>query len=178
MSTQLKEKINISVDTIHNLSEVDLADLCNITEQAINAGGGFGWLRVPTREILNQYWKRITDDGLNNLIVGRLNGVIAGTLQLSYEAPNIESRKNIAQIKRHFVAPWARGYGLAKTMIDFSEQKAKEDNIKSIQLSIRETQDAAVQLFTSKDYKVWGENPCYAFINGSFIKGIYFYKNL
>ena len=178
MSTKPKENINISVDIITSLSEVDLADLCNITEQAISAGGGFGWLRVPTREILNSYWKKITEDKLTNLVVGRLNGVIAGTLQLTYEAENIESRKNIAQIKRHFVAPWARGYGLAKTMIDFSEQKAKEDNIKSIQLSIRETQDAAVQLFTSKDYKVWGENPYYAFINGSFIKGIYFYKNL
>ena len=178
MSIQLKEKISISVDLLDNLSEVDLADLCNITEQAISAGGGFGWIRVPTREVLNKYWKKITDDNLNNLIVGRLNGVIAGTIQLSYEAPNIESRKNIAQIKRQFVAPWARGYGLAKSMIDFSEQKAKEENIKSIQLSVRETQDAAIQLFTSKEYKIWGENPFYAFINGSFVKGIYFYKNL
>ena len=178
MSTPLKQKINISVDTLTKLSEVDLADLCNITEQAISAGGGFGWLRVPTSEVLNQYWQKITDDNLNNLIVGRLNGVIAGTLQLSYEAPNIESRKNIAQIKRQFVAPWARGYGLAKSMIDFSEQKAKEENIKSIQLSVRETQDAAIKLFSGKDYEVWGENPYYAFINGSFIKGIYFYKNL
>tara|TARA_Y100001970_G_scaffold227043_1_gene280864 strand:- start:863 stop:1399 length:537 start_codon:yes stop_codon:yes gene_type:complete len=178
MTTQLKEKINISVDVINSLSEVDLADLCNITEQAISAGGGFGWLRAPTRDILNNYWKSITDDKLCKLIVGRLNGVIAGTLQLSYEAPNIESRKNIAQIKRQFVAPWARGYGLAKSMIDFSEHIAKEDNIKSIQLSVRETQDAAVQLFTGKDYKKWGENPFYAFINGSFVKGIYFFKNL
>ena len=99
MSIQLKEKINISMDTLNELSEVDLADLCNITEQAIKAGGGFGWLRVPTRDILNEYWQKITKDKLNHLIVGRLNGVIAGTLQLSYEAPNIESRKNIAQIK-------------------------------------------------------------------------------
>ena len=178
MDTQLKEKINISVDTINNLSKVDLADLCNITEQAISAGGGFGWLRVPTREILNQYWNEITDDKLSSLIVGRLNGVIAGTLQLSYEAPNIESRKNIAQIRRQFVAPWARGYGLAKTMIDFVEDKAKEENVKSLQLAVRETQQAAIKLFSGKDYKIWGENPYYAFINGSFVKGIYFYKNL
>ena len=178
MSTQLKEKINISVENLKLLNDVDLADLCNITEQAISAGGGFGWLRVPRREILINYWKKIISEKLNNLIVGRLNGVIAGTLQLSFEAPNIESRKNIAQIKRHFVAPWARGYGLAKSMIDFSEQKAKEENIKSIQLSVRETQDAAIKLFSGKDYEVWGENPYYAFINGSFIKGIYFYKNL
>ena len=178
MTTQPKKNINISVGILKNLSEVDLADLCNITEQAISAGGGFGWLRVPTREVLNQYWKKITDDNLNNLVVGRLNDVIAGTLQLSYEELNVESRKNIAQIKRHFVAPWARGYGLAKSMIDFSEQKAKEENIKSIQLAVRETQDAAIKLFSSKEYKVWGENPYYAYINGTFVKGIYFFKNL
>ena len=59
-----------------------------------------------------------------------------------------------------------------------AEHKAREDNIKSIQLAIRETQDAAVQLFTNKGYAAWGENPYYAFINGSFVKGIYFFKNL
>ena len=42
-------------------------------------------------------------------------------------------------------------------MIDFSEQKAKEENIKSIQLAVRETQDAAIQLFTNKDYIKYGE---------------------
>ena len=111
---------------------------------------------MPTREVLNEYWKNITLDNLNNLIVGRLNGVIAGTLQLSYEAPNIESRKNIAQIKRHFVAPWARGYGLAKSMIDYSETKAREENIKSIQLAVRKTQDAAVNYSQVKTIK-YGE---------------------
>ena len=49
MPTQLKEKINISVDTLSHLSEVDLADLCNITEQAISAGGGFDWNKSKTR---------------------------------------------------------------------------------------------------------------------------------
>ena len=56
--------------------------------------------------------------------------------------------------------------------------KAKEENVKSLQLAVRETQQAAIKLFSSKDYKIWGENPYYAFINGSFVKGIYFYKNL
>ena len=60
----------------------------------------------------------------------------------------------------------------------FNLKLSKEEHIKSIQLSVRETQEAAIQLFSGKDYQVWGENPFYAFINGSFIKGIYFYKNL
>ena len=31
-----------------------------------------------------------------------------------------------------------------------------------IQLDIRETQEAAIQLFKSKGYKQWGKNPNYA----------------
>ena len=69
MSTQLKEKINISVDSIETLTDVDLADLCNITEQAIKAGGGFGWLRVPTRDVLIDYWTKRTNDKYIKLIV-------------------------------------------------------------------------------------------------------------
>ena len=178
MSTQLKEKINISVDNIETLTDVDLADLCNITEQAIKAGGGFGWLRVPTRDILTDYWTKRTNDKYIKLIVGRLNGVIAGTLQLAYEAPNIESRKNIARIRRQFVAPWARGYGLAKAMIDYAVTKSKENSKNSIQLDIRETQTAAIQLFESKGFVKWGDNPQYAYINGNPIKGYYYYKKI
>jgi hypothetical protein len=103
MKTELQKKINISVDLLSSINKVDLADICNITEQAIKAGGGFGWLRVPTRDILTDYWTKRTNDKDSKLIVGRLNGVIAGTLQLAYEAPNIESRKNIARIRRQFV---------------------------------------------------------------------------
>ena len=56
MTTNTKEKIDIKVETLHSISDLDLADLCNITEQAIRAGGGFGWLKVPPRKVLNKYW--------------------------------------------------------------------------------------------------------------------------
>ena len=55
MNINAKEKINIKVETLQSISDVDLADLCNITEQAIRAGGGFGWIKVPQREVLNKY---------------------------------------------------------------------------------------------------------------------------
>ena len=63
-------------------------------------------------------------------------------------------------------------------MIDYSISISKENNAKSIQLDIRETQEAAIQLFKGKGFKKWGENPSYAFINGKFIKGFYYYKDL
>ena len=178
MSKLLKESIKISVENLKKISDLDLADLCNITEQAIQAGGGFGWLSVPPRNILKKYWNGLMLINYKKLLVGRLNGGIAGALQLSFQPPNNEAQKNIANIHSHFVAPWARGYGLAKEMVDFAISSSKENNAKCLQLDIRETQKAAIHLFVSKGFIKWGENPYYSFINGKFIKGLYFYKNI
>ena len=178
MNTTPKEKVLIKVETLKNVSEIDLADLCNITEQAIKAGGGFGWLKAPPRDTLNKYWKGLVVVQNRILIVGRLNKAIAGTLQLGLQPPNNEAQKNIVNITSHFVAPWARGYGLAKNMIDQVELVAVENGASCLQLDIRETQEAAIQLFKSKGYIQWGENPNYAFVDGKTIKGLYFYKNI
>ena len=107
-----------------------------------------------------------------------MNNDIAGTLQLLQQASNNEAQENIFNIASHFVAPWARGYGLAKAMIDKAENLGKESGANCIQLDVRETQDAAIKLFISKGYIQWGTNPNYAQINGKYIKGLYFYKKL
>ena len=178
MTANLKEKIIIKFEALKSITDTDLADLCNITEQAIKAGGGFGWLKTPPREVLNKYWKGLVVVQNRILIVGRLNGAIAGTLQLNLKPSNNEAQKTIININSHFVAPWARGYGLAKNMIDYAEISSKQNEANCIHLDIRETQEAAIQLFKSKGYIQWGENPNYANVEGETIKGLYFYKNI
>ena len=178
MMANPKELITIKVERLKLLSDLDLADLCNITEQAIKAGGGFGWLKTPPRETLNKYWRGLLLVQNRILIVGRLNGAIAGTVQLELQPHNNEAQKNIIKIASHFVAPWARGYGLAKNIIDYAEVVAKENEASCLQLDIRETQDAGINLFKSKGYIKWGENPNYAFVGGKTIKGLYFFKNI
>ena len=173
-----KENTNIKVDALEKISNTDLADLCYNTEQAIKAGGGFGWITVPSRDVLKKYWNSMLLVSTNSLIVGRLNGDIAGSMQLSFYPSNNEAQKKISIIKSHFVAPWARGYGLAKAMIDYAIVKSKENNKVNIQLDIRETQTAAIKLFESKGFIKWGENPTYAFVNGKPIRGYYYYRNL
>ena len=150
MTVLTKEQINISVDELQTVSNTDLADLCYNTEQAIKAGGGFGWITVPPREVLKKYWNGMLLINTNKLIVGRLNNDIAGSMQLSFNPSNNEAQKTIARIQSHFVAPWARGYGLAKAMIDFAVTKSKENAKNSIQLDIRETQTAAIQLLRAR----------------------------
>ena len=178
MNILAKEKTNISIGSLKTISNTDLADLCYNTEQAIKAGGGFGWITVPPRDVLKKYWNGMMLVNTNTLIVGRLNGDIAGSMLLSFYPPNNEAQKTIARIQSHFVAPWARGYGLAKAMIDRALEISKENNKKSIQLDIRETQSAAIQLFENKGFSKWGENPSYAFINGTRIKGYYYFKDI
>ena len=168
----------IQVDAPNSINNTDLADLCNITEQAINAGGGFGWLKVPPREVLIKYWQGTLLMPHRRIVVGRLNNVIAGTLQLIFHPPNNEAQQNIANIMTHFVTPWARGFGLAKKMIDVAEKKALELGSNVIHLDIRETQEAAIKLFELMGYTQWGTNPHYAFINGNNLKGHYFFKKL
>ena len=63
-------------------------------------------------------------------------------------------------------------------MIDTAENIARENSVSCVQLDIRETQQAAIQLFKSKGYKQWGINPNYALVEGKIIKGLYFYKDI
>tara|TARA_B100000315_G_scaffold233278_1_gene246290 strand:- start:360 stop:899 length:540 start_codon:yes stop_codon:yes gene_type:complete len=178
MKAESQKKINIQVELLSSINNLDLADLCNITEQAIKAGGGFGWLKVPPRDILNKYWKGVMLIKNRKLIVGRLNKFIAGTLQLIFQPSNNEAQQNIFNIVSHFVAPWARGYGLAKAMIDKAEIVGIENGANCAQLDVRETQEAAIQLFISKGYTQWGINPNYAQVEGKNIKGLYYFKKL
>ena len=54
MTISAKEKTQISVDVLEKISNTDLADLCYNTEQAVKAGGGFGWITVPPRDVLKK----------------------------------------------------------------------------------------------------------------------------
>ena len=80
MTTKPQKKITIKTEILKSIIGEDLDDLCNITEEAIKAGGGFGWLKAPPREVLNKYWKGLVVVQNRILIVGRLNEAIAGTL--------------------------------------------------------------------------------------------------
>ena len=178
MNIQSQQKINIKTEIISSINDTDLADLCNITEQAIIAGGGFGWLKVPPIGVLKKYWKGSAVVPSRKLIVGRLDKTIAGTLQLVFSPPNDEARQKNFSIISHFVAPWGRGFGLAKAMINKAESVGLEYGANCAHLDVRETQEAAIKLFESKGYFHWGTNPFYAVVDGKNIKGYYYYKKL
>src|SRR5678816_440033 len=73
----------ITVERLTQYSGTDLDDLCEATESAIEEGGGFGWLKAPARQVLENYWKGMLLVPERRLVVGRLDGVVAGSVQLS-----------------------------------------------------------------------------------------------
>lgn len=170
---------DLSVElTLSELSQVDLNDLCDATDSAIESGGGFGWVDLPAREILERFWQGVITMPNRLLFIARLDGVICGTAQLICPSKNNEAQSFSCNLTTHFIAPWARGYGLANKILREVEQAAREREFEIINLDVRETQKAAISLYESHGYKVFGTHPHYAKVNGAIIQGIYYYKDL
>ena len=112
------------------------------------------------------------------LLVARLDGVIAGSLQIVRPAPNNEAQNFAVQVIHHFVAPWARGYGLARALLQKAEELAAEEGFEVINLDVRATQEAAIKLYESQGYKLIGVHPAYARVKGRLVEGRYYFKKL
>jgi ribosomal protein S18 acetylase RimI-like enzyme len=167
-----------SVQSLESFNETDLDDLCNATAAAIIDGGGFGWVRAPSRETLERYWQGVVLVPERILFVARLGGTIAGSAQLVRQAKNNEAQAFAAQLTGSFVAPWARGHGLARMVVQEAEEVARSQGFKVLNLDVRATQKAALQLYESLGFTHWGTHPAYAMVNGEIVAGHYYYKRL
>jgi len=160
------------------LSEADLNDLCDATDAAIKAGGGFGWVHLPARDILERFWQGVIAMPLRLLFVARLDGVICGTCQLIRPTQNNEAQRHAAQLTGLFISPWARGRGLSRMMLERVEGEAIKLGFSVINLDVRESMEAAIQLYESAGYQLIGTHPHYAYIDGAYVQGRYYTKKL
>ena len=168
----------IAVERLTQYSGTDLDDLCEATESAILEGGGFGWIKAPPRQVLENYWKGMLLVPERRLVVGRLDGVIAGSVQLSRAPRNNEAQAFAGTVTSAFVAPWARGRGIARAVVTRLEALARELGLVVLNLDLRDTQRAAIGLYESLGYQRWGTHPCYAQVDARVIPGHYYYKRL
>lgn len=160
------------------LSRNDLNDLCDATDAAIEGGGGFGWVHVPERTSLERYWQGVVTAPTRWLFVARLDGVICGTTQLIVPPHNNEAQAHILQMTTNFVAPWARGHGLAKMLLETVEQKSRSKGFAIINLDVRKTMDRAIALYESMGYIKFGEHPLSVQADGETIPSLFYYKNI
>ncbi len=112
------------------------------------------------------------------LFVGRLDGVIVGAAQLVRPPRNNEAQAMAATLMHSFVAPYARGHGLARLMTLTVEDGARALGYQVLNLDVRETQTAAIRLYASLGYQHWGTHPHYARIGGEVVGGFFFTKRL
>src|SRR5713226_6142073 len=149
--TQVFGKVRI--ERLTRYSGTDLDDLCEATESAIVEGGGFGWLKPPPRQVLENFWKGVLLVPERRLVVGRLDGVIAGSAQLSRAPRNTEAQAFAGTITALFVAPWARGRGIGRGILIEIERLACELGLAVLNLDLRDTQRAAIGLYESLGYQ-------------------------
>ena len=168
----------LDVECVTALSADDLAALCEATNAAILDGGGFGWVTPPGRKALERYFKGVLLVPERELFCARLEGRMVGSAQLVRPPRNNEAQAHSVTFMHSFVAPYARGQGLARLMMERVEDKARAAGFRVLNLDVRETQNAAIALYESMGYIRWGVHPCYARAGGRTVSGIHYYKVL
>jgi len=171
-------KAETSVEVVERLKTSDLNDLCDATDAAIRVGGGFGWVDPPPRDVLERYWKGVMVVPERTLVLGRLDGVVAGSAQLVRPSRNNESQGFAANLTTSFVAPWARGHGLARKLTCMVEELARAEGYAVLNLDVRDSQTAAIALYESLGYRRWGVHPRYAMAHGHWFAGYFYFKIL
>ncbi len=167
-----------SVERAENLSDDDLHALCEATHAAILEGGGFGWVNPPGRQSLETYYRGVLLVPERSLYLARVGGSIVGCAQLVRPPRNNEAQAFAATLMHAFVAPYARGHGIARLLTQAVEEGARALGYQVLNLDVRETQTAAIRLYELLGYVRWGVHPSYARVGGKTIRGFYYYKLL
>jgi len=168
----------LQVERAAELPDDDMQALCEAADAAIIEGGGFGWVKPPGRLALQSYFKGVLLVPERELFIARLDGTIVGSAQLVRPPRNNEAQAFAATLCHSFVAPYARGHGLARQMTLRIEDGARALGYQVLNLDVRETQGAAISLYESLGYHRWGEHPAYARVGGRTIRGVFFTKLL
>ncbi|HEX3994577.1 MAG TPA: GNAT family N-acetyltransferase [Acetobacteraceae bacterium] len=166
------------VEHVQELDDDDLAALCEATDAAIIEGGGFGWVNPPGRRALESYYRGIVLVPERELLVARMDGIIVGSAHLVKPPRNNEAQAFAAHLMHSFVAPYARGHGLARMLTEGVEARARELGYHVLNLDVRETQTAAIHMYESLGFEHWGTHPDYAMVRGKVIQGFYYSKRL
>ncbi len=167
-----------SIERLKEWRGSDLHDLCDATELAIEEGGGFGWIAVPERDVLEKHWAGVLLMPQRTLFVARLDGVICGSAQLCRQPANNEAQAHTGQLMSFFIAPWARGHGLAARMVRTVEAEAQNCGLAVLNLDVRATQAVAIRVYDRCGFVRWGTQPDYAFVGGKWVAGHHYSKIL
>ena len=175
-------KAKISVEKLKKFNVMDLEDICDATVDTMKETVGFNIgtqnIKEQQRDQIIKYWQGALLVPERSVFVGRLDGVIAGAVQLVKPSAGNHTSMFSCNLDNHFVAPWARGFGLSNAMLESAEIEARKLGFSIIRLSIRETSEAAIKVFEKRGYIRWGILPKYEIDQDRIVAGYFYYKEL
>ncbi len=176
--TSALRPVRTVIERVTTLDGHDLDALCDATDAAIVDGNGFGWLKVQPRDHMERYWKGVLLVPERLLWVGRLDGAVAASAQLQLPSRFNEAQAHSPQLSTHFVAPWARGHGLAAMLLAAVEEHCRAAGFSHLRLDVRATQHRAIAVYEAAGFSRWGELASYARVDGKPVAGFFYVKEL
>ncbi len=167
-----------TTEIIERFRPGELVELCDATRKALEDGIGFGWVALPSDDRLKAYWKGVLVVPHRTLIIGRYRGTVAGSVQVVRPVTRDEARAFSASFDTHFVAPWARGHGLAAALLRHAERHAAAVGFTQFCVDVRVTQDRAIRLYEAHGYERWGTLPDYHLVDNRMIAGHFYRKKI
>lgn len=172
----------VTAEILQSFNSIDLEDISDASMETMKETLGFNigtqTARMQSRESIVSYWEGVLLVPDRILVVGRVDGAIAGSLQILKPTNNNHISPFACSIDNNFVAPWARGLGLSNVMLELTEKEAKKHDYSLIKISVRETRLAAIKVFERRGYVKWGTLPKYELDQGKVVAGHFYYKEL
>ena len=177
------EKEKIKAEILPNLNSIDLEDLTSASAETMRETMGFNIGTQNGAQIdmgkLENYWNGVTLVPERILVVGRMEQSIAGALELVRpSSANKQITAFACSVENFFIAPWARGNGLANEILGLAERHAKSLGYSLIKISVRQTRQSAIKVFEKRGYIKWGTLPRYEYDQGVIVPGFFYYKDL
>ena len=127
---------------------------------------------------LETYFRGVLLVPERELFVARLDGWSSVRRIWCVRRATTRRRAHAAQLMHSYIAPYARGHGLARMLTIEVEERARELGYHVLNLDVRETQEAAIRLYESLGFERWGVHPDYAFVRGQAVRGFFYCKRL
>jgi hypothetical protein len=140
----------------------DLPGLTSLLHACVMDGASIGFILPFTTAEAERFWRDkvfpAVAHGTRIVLVARLDGAIAGTVQLDYDTPGNQVHR--AEVRKLLVHPKFRRCGIGKLLMARIEEMASGLGRSLITLDTR-TGDMAEPLYSGLGYQVAGVIPGY-----------------
>ncbi|QNT79490.1 1-(5-phosphoribosyl)-5-[(5-phosphoribosylamino)methylideneamino]imidazole-4-carboxamide isomerase [Entomobacter blattae] len=177
-SVQNDHKNHIVAEKLQEISEDDLQALCEALDAAILGNNSTGWLKVPSRKMLQCYFQGALLVPGRSVYVIRLNSVIVGSIQLIRPARSNEEQAMSCSLQGFFLAPYTQGLSLTKTLLNAATQAAYAQGYQFLHIEVRQDLTRLITTLGELGFEHWGTNPYFARTQKGLVSGLLFTKSL